>query len=271
MKAKKSSRFRVAVQRPRTFPVPTVKQANRQQVPWRRYSNSSRPGRPGRGSCSSRLRESACIPVFSSMHRIGSPAGALDVESDNPAHLLLIVRISTVAPTPNSVWLEISGIQDPLHLSRADLVHQPFRHQRVPQRLERPRAAMESEVSGGVSCSRNHLVAFQRRDERRTPRSLPIAQTVTRASRNRLTHSLTRSRQVPNRRAMEETDTSEAASNTMRARRYSLASPRWCRVICSSCCRSVRDRCRAMPHTPTSAGPWWQGPITCIRTFGVLH
>jgi hypothetical protein len=53
-----------------------LKHAKRHRVPLRLYSNANRPSRFGLAAFSSGLRDSACMPVFSSMHKTGSPLGA---------------------------------------------------------------------------------------------------------------------------------------------------------------------------------------------------
>ena len=47
-----------------------------ERVPWRLYSYSIRPHRPGLARISPRGRDSTCIPLFSSTHKTGSRAGA---------------------------------------------------------------------------------------------------------------------------------------------------------------------------------------------------
>src|SRR5215471_12422399 len=106
---RKSWLVRRAVTSPYTKPVGTTNVANRQRVPLRMYSNSSKALRPGCNGLVGYLRWRAWMPVFSAQHRLAVlvQPGGIQVELADSQRLLFKGGVVAVQPRTTAVWLEV--------------------------------------------------------------------------------------------------------------------------------------------------------------------
>jgi len=100
------------------------------------------------------------------------------IESNDRPHLLLELRIITVAPSTNSMRFDLGVVKDPTDLTGTDLTHQTLRDQSLPQRNMTPHGSAKSKLVRGLAGRCDDLMSLKRRDLDRTPAAIQVRQAL---------------------------------------------------------------------------------------------